>query len=97
MLAFGLKQAVVRNCNLSPDSDGLSQELRAPAATRRGDAFQGGEWAALAGDASEGCTCSAAISVQVGNCASQVSVGFVSFIFFKLLFAFSLLVPVKQS
>lgn len=43
MLAFGLKQAVVRNCNLSPDSDGLSQELRAPAATRRGDAFQGGE------------------------------------------------------
>lgn len=83
MLAFGLKQAVFRNCSLSPDSDGLSQELRAPAATRRGDAFQGGEWPALAGDAFEGCTCSAAVSVQVGNYASQVSVGIVSFIFFE--------------
>lgn len=34
---------------------------------------------------------------QVGKYASQVSVGIVSFRFLKLLFAFSLLVPVKQS
>lgn len=83
MLAFGLKQAVFRNCNLSPDSDGLSQELQAPAATRRGDAFQGGEWPALAGDAFEGCTCSAAVSVSSGKICFPGQCWYCFFSFFE--------------